>query len=60
MNYNSILKFWIIFDKIIAPEKSINNKKLLNYIIKDNNNIIDNLFYNNENQIGLFDYNNYF
>ena len=60
MNYNSILKFRIIFNKIIEQQKSNNNKKLLNYIIKDNNNIIDNLFYNNENQIGLFDYNNYF
>ena len=60
MNYNSILKFRIIFDKIIEPQKSNNNKKLLNYIIKDNNNIVDNLFINNENQIGLFDYNNYF
>ena len=53
-----------LLDKIIIffenqIKKNINF--ILNiYIIKNNNNIIDNLFYNNENQIGLFDYNNYF
>ena len=60
INYNSIINFRIIFDNIISPQESINNKQILNYIIKDNNNNnIENLFYKNENKIGLFKYNNY-
>ena len=53
-NYNSILKFRQIFNSIIEPQKSINNNKILNYMMNGyNNNIFD------ENKMGLYEYNNY-
>ena len=59
MNFNSILKFRLIFENIIEPQKNINNKKILNYITQGNNNGKNNLLHN-ENKIGLYDYNKYY
>ena len=56
INYNSIIKFRILFENIIEPEKNINNNKILNDLIKDDNNI-DDIF--NIDNMGIYSYNKY-
>ena len=58
MNINSIIKFRIIYDKIIEPKNNVNNKKILNYIYPNYNKNLEDLF-DNEIKIGLFEYNEY-
>ena len=52
MNFKLILKFRQIYSNIIEPQKSQNNNQILNYMTKDYK------IYN-DNNMGLFHYNNY-
>ena len=56
MNYISILKFREIYSSIIEPQKNQNNSQILNYMTKGYE---LNERFCKENNMGLFDYNNY-
>ena len=56
MNYKSIMKFRQLFNNMIEPELNYNNKKILIFMEKDDN--INNEI-NYENNMGIFEYNNY-